>query len=374
MSNDEIKRIPFPHDGHVYRYSECVGEGRFKTVFKGYDTENGVDVAWCKVMAEPHKISDNQLDSVYNEMCKGLTLDHPNIIKCLKCWVSESRDCINLVTELFASGTLREYRQHYRHLGVNALKKYGKQILNGLIYLHSLDPPEHHGDLRLDKIYVNGFNGEAKIGDLGLAPLLAKRYAPEGGTKKKSVMDDIYSFGLCMLELITIVPTDRTEPENGSMRLLGTVTDESAKRMISQCIGSEDVRPTPSQLLEDDFFGTQSSSASSHVQHLPEVPTLSLPIKVSGEDWNFLFEGFDNETVEGNLRIKLVMSKEDEPEEVTKVNFDYYLKHDTPEKVAGEIADSFLMTATDREICCAALREWLAAVSNPQNRQVFVFL
>jgi len=48
-------------------------------------------------------------------------------------------------------------------------------VLQGLDYLHSMSPPVVHGDLRCDKIYVNGHSGEIKIGDLGLATLMPLR-------------------------------------------------------------------------------------------------------------------------------------------------------------------------------------------------------
>lgn len=339
--------------------------GRFREVYKAYDTENGVDVAWSKV-GTCGGVPCSMVDQLYDEMRKGLTLDHPNIIRTLKCWASKDKDCINLVTELFVSGTLREFRQHYRHLEINALRKYGRQILDGLVYLHGLDPPVVHGDLRLDRIYVNGFNGEAKIGDLGL------KYVGEGREQQlKSAPMDIYALGLCMLELITTHQTDRCLTNIESWDLVRKVRDDSARKMISQCLGPAETRPSPSQLLTNEFFTKKSFSAA---VTLPSSfpPTLSddmlshphLPIKVRGEDWNFLLEGFESDGSNGNVRIKLVMSREDDPEEETKLNFNYHLEQDTPEKVAAEIAESFVMTATDREICCSALREWLAVVTN----------
>jgi serine/threonine protein kinase len=51
-----------------------------------------------------------------------------------------------------------------------------RQILKGLEYLHAMNPPVVHGDLRCDKIYVNGHSGEIKIGDLGLATLIPLRW------------------------------------------------------------------------------------------------------------------------------------------------------------------------------------------------------
>ena len=140
-----------------------------------------------------------------------------------------------------------EYRQRHKNLDVKAVKKWGRQILQGLAYLHNRQPPVVHGDLRcvgvtrcrrrcrgcrgcrcchaagapvgcaaamlppacpatalprtpckahlgnaspclglspvvaprsLDKIYINGHSGEIKIGDLGLAVLAPRRFAP----------------------------------------------------------------------------------------------------------------------------------------------------------------------------------------------------
>ena len=44
-----------------------------------------------------------------------------------------------------------------------------RRVLRGLHYLHSHNPPIIHRDLKCDNIFVNGNNGEVKIGDLGLA-------------------------------------------------------------------------------------------------------------------------------------------------------------------------------------------------------------
>lgn len=57
---------------------------------------------------------------------------------------------------------------------MRALKNWSRQILEGLSYLHSHDPPIIHRDLKCDNIFVNGNQGEVKIGDLGLAAILRK--------------------------------------------------------------------------------------------------------------------------------------------------------------------------------------------------------
>lgn len=54
------------------------------------------------------------------------------------------------------------------------MKHWCRQILEGLLYLHSHDPPIIHRDLKCDNIFVNGNQGVVKIGDLGLAAILRR--------------------------------------------------------------------------------------------------------------------------------------------------------------------------------------------------------
>ena len=62
-------------------------------------------------------------------------------------------------------------------MDVRALKKWSRQILSGLHYLHSHDPPVIHRDLKCDNIFINGNQGEVKIGDLGLAAILCHAHS-----------------------------------------------------------------------------------------------------------------------------------------------------------------------------------------------------
>ena len=69
------------------------------------------------------------------------------------------------------------YRQRHRRVNIWAVKHWCRQILSGLLYLHSHNPPIIHRDLKCDNIFVNGNQGEVKIGDLGLAAILRKSHA-----------------------------------------------------------------------------------------------------------------------------------------------------------------------------------------------------
>ena len=61
------------------------------------------------------------------------------------------------------------------------VKRWSRQILKGLIYLHSHDPPIIHRDIKCDNIFINGAHGEVKIGDMGTAKMkLGKKYTVIG--------------------------------------------------------------------------------------------------------------------------------------------------------------------------------------------------
>ena len=64
------------------------------------------------------------------------------------------------------------YRKKYKRVDIRAVKNWARRILGGLAYLHGLDPPVIHRDLKCDNIFVNGHLGQVKIGDLGLAAIL----------------------------------------------------------------------------------------------------------------------------------------------------------------------------------------------------------
>lgn len=145
-------------------------------MYRGFDERRGLDIAWSKISSAG--LSSGQMLQAVEEISGGVGLEHANVIRCYQCWLDEDAACINLITEFFTSGNLRDYRQRHRSLDLRAVRKWARQILQGLAYLHANPAVGCHGDLRCDKIYINGHSGEIKIGDLGLAVLVPKRFAP----------------------------------------------------------------------------------------------------------------------------------------------------------------------------------------------------
>lgn len=118
------------------------------------------------------------------------------------------------ITELMTSGTLREYIRKMKSPNLKIVKRWSRQILKGLVYLHSQIPPIIHRDIKCDNIFINGAHGEVKIGDMGTAKMkFGKKYtiigtpefmAPEMYEEKGyNEKVDIYAFGMCLLEMVT---------------------------------------------------------------------------------------------------------------------------------------------------------------------------
>lgn len=84
---------------------------------------------------------------------------------------------------------------------------------------------------------------------------------------------------------------------------------------------------------------------------------------VRGEDYNFHFTG---KIKDNKLYVRLHLEYEGDDEEQLStggkktIDFTYDPDGDTPEAIAKEIGDEFSLSSTDRDICAAALKEWLA--------------
>lgn len=77
---------------------------------------------------EHHNLDKAQMEAIVAEMSIGLEQEHSSIIQCYRCWLDRRAHCINLITEFFTSGNLRDYRQRHKHLELKAVKKWARQV------------------------------------------------------------------------------------------------------------------------------------------------------------------------------------------------------------------------------------------------------
>ncbi|CAJ1950462.1 unnamed protein product [Sphenostylis stenocarpa] len=265
--------------GRYIRYTEVLGRGAFKTVYRGFDEVNGIEVAWNQVKIDGLLHTVDDLAKLYSEVNLLKPLKHENIIKFYDSWIDDKQNTVNMITELFTSGNLRQYRKKHKYVEMKAIKGWARQILHGLIYLHSHKPPIIHRDLKCDNIFVNGNQGEVKIGDLGLAIVMQQPtaqsvigtpefMAPELYEESYTELVDIYSFGMCILEMVTFEypyaecknPAQIFKKVTSGIKpaSLKKVSDPQIKEFIEKCLVPASERLSAEELLKDPFLQVEN--------------------------------------------------------------------------------------------------------------------
>ena len=222
--------------------------------------------------------------------------------------------------------TLR-YIQKLKKPDLNIVRSWTRQILNGLLYLHSHNPPIIHRDIKCDNIFINGAHGEVKIGDMGTAKMkVGKKYtvigtpefmAPEMYDERGySEKVDVYAFGMCLLEMVT-AEYPYSECKNAAQiykkvssgikpECLSRVTNEIVLSLIQKCIVKESERISVREILEHPFFTCE-----------PELVLLSV------------------DELRSTITLQVILRNP----ECTSFRFEYDLKSDSVESVVSEMID-----------------------------------
>ncbi|KAF5364546.1 hypothetical protein D9757_011817 [Collybiopsis confluens] len=109
----------------------------------------------------------------------------------------------SLVTNYYPNGNINDY------LSKNPTEEKNKLLIgvaSGLQYLHQLNPPVSHGDVRGSNIFIAD-NGDPVLCDLGLSQLPTPRIGPSQAMMAQesftAPMSDVYSFGMTVMEVHT---------------------------------------------------------------------------------------------------------------------------------------------------------------------------
>ncbi|KAJ8553942.1 hypothetical protein K7X08_024620 [Anisodus acutangulus] len=375
-SESEPEFVELDPTGRYGRYKEVLGKGAFKKVYRAFDELEGIEVAWNQVKVADLLRNAVDMERLYSEVHLLKTLKHKNIIKFYHSWVDTKTENINIITEIFTSGNLRQYRKKHKKVDLRALKNWSRQILEGLSYLHGHDPPVIHRDLKCDNILVNGNQGEVKIGDLGLAAILCKArsahsvigtpefMAPELYEEEYNELVDIYAFGMCLLELVTF-EYPYVECANAAQiykkvtagirpASLAKVKDPGVKAFIEKCIAKVPERLSAKELLMDPFLqsdddsGSISRSLSFHPKHADKSDDPSDngrspqdPVPEGSRDFTVQGQRKDLNTIFLKLRIT------DSTGHVRNIHFPFDIEVDTANAVASEMVEELDLTDQD---------------------------
>ncbi|XP_047308714.1 probable serine/threonine-protein kinase WNK9 [Impatiens glandulifera] len=349
---DDFEFIEIDPTGRYGRYNEILGKGSSKTVYRAFDEYEGIEVAWNQVKLYDFLQRPDDLERLYCEIHLLKTLKHDNIMKFFTSWVDTSNRNINFVTEMFTSGTLRQYRMKHKRVNLRAIKNWCRQILKGLYYLHSQDPPIIHRDLKCDNIFINGNQGEVKIGDLGLAAILRNSHAdrcvgtpefmaPEVYAEQYNELVDIYSFGMCILEMVTFeYPySECTHPAQIYKKVISgrkpdslyKVKNMEIRQFVEKCLTNVSSRLSAKELLEDPFLQHEDYWPSNDISLLTDIEDVAISINGRKADGDVF------------LRLKIT----DNEGRVRNIYFHFDIETDTALSVATEMVAELDLTDQD---------------------------
>ncbi|XP_076950311.1 putative serine/threonine-protein kinase WNK4 [Bidens hawaiensis] len=382
----EVDYVEIDPSGRFLRYPEVLGKGAFKKVYKAFDQLDGIEVAWNKVRIDNVLQSPEDYKNLYSEVHILKSLNHKNIIKLCHYWIDIKKKTLNMITELFTSGNLQQYSKKHKRVDMKAIKNWARQILNGLDYLHSQNPPVIHRDIKCDNLFVNGNQGEIKIGDLGLATVMqqptAKTFigtpefmAPELYDENYNELADIYSFGMCMLEMVTF-EYPYSECKNAAQiykkvisgikpASLDKVSDPEIKEFIEKCLVPADQRLSARELLEDPFLKPKNPTRG--LLAMANHPVVE--ICRMHKEHEFSLKGVKN----NNNSVSLAMRIADPIGHVKNIQFVFYLETDTALSVAREMVEQLELANNDVPFIANLIKSSIARIlpsRQPLNKNI----
>ncbi|XP_054514246.1 serine/threonine-protein kinase WNK2 isoform X18 [Pan troglodytes] len=365
---DDLKAVATSLDGRFLKFDIELGRGSFKTVYKGLDTETWVEVAWCELQDRKLTKLERQRFKEEAEMLKGL--QHPNIVRFYDFWESSAKGkrCIVLVTELMTSGTLKTYLKRFKVMKPKVLRSWCRQILKGLLFLHTRTPPIIHRDLKCDNIFITGPTGSVKIGDLGLATLKRASFAksvigtpefmaPEMYEEHYDESVDVYAFGMCMLEMATS-EYPYSECQNAAQiyrkvtcgikpASFEKVHDPEIKEIIGECIcKNKEERYEIKDLLSHAFFAEDTG----------------VRVELAEEDHG------RKSTIALRLWVEDPKKLKGKPKDNGAIEFTFDLEKETPDEVAQEMIESGFFHESDVKIVAKSIRDRVALIQWRRER------
>ncbi|CAD7676467.1 unnamed protein product [Nyctereutes procyonoides] len=282
-SEDESEILEESPCGRWQKRREEVNQRNVPGIDSAYlamDTEEGVEVVWNEVQfseRKNYKLQEEKVRAVFDNL---IQLEHLNIVKFHKYWadIKENKARVIFITEYMSSGSLKQFlkktKKNHKTMNEKAWKRWCTQILSALSYLHSCDPPIIHGNLTCDTIFIQ-HNGLIKIGSVfhrifaNVAPDTINNhvktcreeqknlhfFAPEyGEVTNVTTAVDIYSFGMCALEMAVLEIQGNGEssyvPQEAISSAIQLLEDPLQREFIQKCLHSEPARrPTARELL-----------------------------------------------------------------------------------------------------------------------------
>uniref|UniRef100_A0A6Q2X2M5 Mitogen-activated protein kinase kinase kinase 2 n=1 Tax=Esox lucius TaxID=8010 RepID=A0A6Q2X2M5_ESOLU len=260
-----------------WRLGKLLGQGAFGRVFLCYDADTGRELAVKQVHFDPESPeTSKEVSALECEIQLLKNLCHERIVQYYGCLRDTNERTLSIFMEYMPGGSIKDQLKSYGALTENVTRRYTRQILEGVSYLHS--NMIVHRDIKGANILRDSV-GNVKLGDFGASRRLQTICL--SGTGIKSVTGtpywmspevisgegygrkaDIWSVGCTVVEMLTQRPPwaefeamaaifkIATQPTNPS--LPGHVSDHS-RDFLKRIFVESKQRPSADDLLRHIF-------------------------------------------------------------------------------------------------------------------------
>uniref|UniRef100_A0A0D9W3W1 Protein kinase domain-containing protein n=1 Tax=Leersia perrieri TaxID=77586 RepID=A0A0D9W3W1_9ORYZ len=228
-----------------FKKTHIVGEGGQGTVYRALI--DGVDVAIKKCK----EIDESRKTDFVQELVILCRVSHPNIVRLLGCCLQFEAPM--LIYEFVQNKTLKELldlqRSRRFHVTLGTRLRIAAESAEALAHLHSLPHPILHGDVKPANILL-AEGMVAKVSDFGCSTIDEKTQDVLKGTPgyidpeylleyQLTAKNDVYSFGVILVELLTCKRTLSKESKTLTSLFLQAIDDGMLIELLDSDIVDE---------------------------------------------------------------------------------------------------------------------------------------
>lgn len=165
---DSKTSIGFSAQGRelLWQKGELIGAGSYGKVYRCIDAISGEIIAVKEIKIRRGSNSKQLVGAVSQELKVLSTLEHPNIIRYLGAeYTRSSKSVLRIFFELAPDGSVRDALREFGPFSEHTIRKYTKDILQGLSFLHSRRFV--HRDIKPTNLLIH--KGTVKLADFGCA-------------------------------------------------------------------------------------------------------------------------------------------------------------------------------------------------------------
>ncbi|NXG51449.1 M3K3 kinase, partial [Psilopogon haemacephalus] len=260
-----------------WRLGKLLGRGAFGEVYLCYDADTGRELSVKQVPFDPDsQETSKEVNALECEIQLLKTLRHDRIVQYYGCLRDPEEKKLSIFVEYMPGGSIKDQLKAYGALTENVTRKYTRQILQGVFYLHS--NMIVHRDIKGANI-LRDSAGNVKLGDFGASKRI--QTICMSGTGIKSVTGtpywmspevisgegygrkaDVWSVACTVVEMLTEKPPwaefeamaaifkIATQPTNPQ---LPDGVSNCCRNFLKQIFVEEKRRPTAEELLRHPF-------------------------------------------------------------------------------------------------------------------------